>query len=776
MLERMRSDDVQFGPATGVDAAADRLNLDHLFAAIRRQTAVVAITIAVMLALGIVYIVRATPYYTASVQLLIDVNNVQIVDKLTETGTNQLGDGVVTSQIELMSSENITGRVVDKLDLTNNAQFMTKDPGILDIVIGGPVRFLASFMQPAAGPAKAPDPAAILARKRQNAMSILVSNFTALRVGETYSIKLSYADPDPKLAATIAQAFADAYLVDQLESKYDAQRRASEWMESRIGELRQKSLNSDLAVQEFRRTHNLLVAGGSLLSDAQLADVNTQLSGAQADSARTKAKYDQINAMIQSGNVDAVVSDSLTSNIINQLRTKYLEAARLRSEILPRLGEKHEQIVRLTNEMNEYKSLIFGELSRIGESYRNDYEIAKQKEAELSQRLAAVSGTSSDANATQVQLRELEREADSYRTLYQTFLQQLQQSRQQQSFPINEARIITNATVPQSPSSPKALLTIILCILLGGLLGGCIGAYREFRDIFFRTADQIREELGLPFLGYLPFIKSRKEKPRELRRPGIITKTSVVQDYAVRHPFSAAAETLRNVKITVDHSTGAIARGPDRPIRIGIVSVLPQEGKSTLSINLAEMLAVDGNPTLLIDCDLRNPSLTKTMARNATLGLQDCVMDGVPVAEAVVRNPTTGLMLLPSGRRKGAALGAPGPVRNTSDFFASPGMADTLLQAGSCKYIVMDLPPMAALIDARIIAAYVDAFILVIEWGKTARRSVLTTLANEPKIAEKCVGVVLNRANMKKMKQYQAYGSVEFYHKRISSYYETERA
>jgi len=772
MLERTRTEEFQRSSLGGVDASSDRLNLEQIISAARRQLWAVIGSIIFMVMVGIVYVYNSPSIYTATTQLLIDVNNVQIVDKLTSTAGTDLGDGVIASQIELFTAEDIGDRVIRKLDLLNNPRFMSPPPGPIGKLLGS---LLSPFASKSAADGEqqteqAAAPADQEAVKRERALAILGSNLSALRVGQTYSIKLGYSDPDPQLAAQIAQTYAESYLLDQLESKYDAQRRASEWMQSRIDELRQKSVNSDMAVQDFRREHNLLQTGGALLSERQLADVSTQLSAAQADSGRAKAKYDQIDAMIKSGNVDAVVSDSLTSAVINQLRTKYLEASRLRSEILPRLGNKHEQVVRLDSEMNEYKRLIFGELARIGESYRNDFEIARAKEDELTKRLASVSGTSSDANTTQVQLRELERESDSYRTLYQTFLQQLQESRQQQSFPITEARIITNAMVPQVRSSPKTGLTLVLCVMLGGILGGVIAGLREFRDTFFRTGDQIRDELRMAFLGYMPFIRDRNKKARGLKKPGVISKTNAVQDYAVTHPFSAGAETLRNIKVTIDHAVGGADL--DRPIVLGIVSVLPQEGKSTISINLAEMLAMDGSTTLLIDCDLRNPSLTKTLASNSVVGLQDCVINGLPVKDAVVRNPNTGLIMLPTGGR-GRAGGAPHtPVRNTSDFFSSRGMADTLAQAKGCKYVVLDLPPIAALVDARVVAAYVDAFVLVVEWGKTARRSVRTTMSHESVIADKCVGVVLNRVDMKKIRQYQSYGSVEFYHKRMANYYE----
>jgi polysaccharide biosynthesis transport protein len=198
---------------------------------------------------------------------------------------------------------------------------------------------------------------------------------------------------------------------------------------------------------------------------------------------------------------------------------------------------------------------------------------------------------------------------------------------------------------------------------------------------------------------------------------------------------------------------------------IGIASVLPREGKSTTALNFAELLAIEKGATLLIDCDLRNPTLSRNVAPDAKTGLVDCATDRLPIAGSVLRDPTTGLMFLPVGSNR--------RIRNTSEFFSSSLPTDVLGQASKCEYVVLDLPPAGVVVDTRAIAPKVDAFILVVEWGKTARRLVQSVLANDPILSRKCVGVILNRADMRKIKRYQKYGSSEFYSDRISQYYKS---
>ncbi|MNX76217.1 Tyrosine-protein kinase YwqD [compost metagenome] len=554
---------------------------------------------------------------------------------------------------------------------------------------------------------------------------------------------------------------ASAYLLDKLNSKYEATRRASDWLSDRIAELRQRALDTDLAVQKFRAEHNLISTGNnSLLSDQQLAESNSALILAQSETAKARARVQRIEHILATDDVDGVVTDILDSSVANDLRKKYLESSKIEAEITRRLGSNHIQAVRLRNEMQEYRRLMFQEISRIAQSYKSDLEVSEAKEKSLAESVAKATDISNSASETQVQLRELQREAETYKNMYQTFLQRYQEAMQQQSFPVTEARVISKAMPPRIPSKPNKPIILALFMIMGAAAGGGIAMFREFRDRFFRTGEQVRDVLGLEFLGNTPLIpnKPATEAP-ESGHPGLTLPTSVAR-YAVDHPLSSFAETLRSTRLAIDLgiSTKSGAR------IVGVVSALPSEGKSTISINLAQLLAGQGARVLLLDADIRNPGATRAMARHASEGLLEVLLEGRSVQDVLLRDEKTKLAFLPTVVKQ--------RVPHSSELLTSAQMHKLLAEASNAfDYIIVDLPPLGPVVDARAMAGRIDGFIFVTEWGKTARRAVRNTVENEVHIRKKCLGVILNKVDTEKLKLYRAYGSSEYYHSRYTRYY-----
>ncbi len=743
----------EWGSDTGSDASGD---LEKLIAMARRQWRVVAVSVVATLIVAFGYILTAVPLYTANTSVLIDRSKSSIVDQLSAMGGVDADEASILSQVELLRSDTIAGAVVTKLKLAEDPGFMASGgspvPSITG-VIGSLFNFTGWF---------APDveTAEDIERKKNAAISRLLSGLEVSRVGRTFVLEISYTSPSAGEAARIARAVADAYLVDKLESKYDATRRASIWLQERIDELKQKAVESDLAVQKFRAENGLVTADGRLVSDQQLTELNSALIVAQADVAKAQARYDRIKSIIDSGRTDAIVTDVLDSSISNDLRKKYLEASKLEAEISNRLGPNHVQAVRLRSEMSEFQRLMFEELGRIAESYQSEVTVAQSRLKSLQENVTAAQGASASAGESQVQLRELERTAESYRNLYQTFLQRFQEATQQQSFPVTEARVISAATIPGGPSHPRKPFILALGLLMGIGIGGAIGAFREFRDRFFRTGDQIRDVLGVEFLGSAPLVAESDvpvakggDHPRNIRRASAITS------YVLDHPLSMFAETLRSTKIAVD--LGVKVGGAKV---IGMISTLPGEGKSTVAINFAELLAMQGAKTLLIDADLRNPGATRAIGRHAEAGLLEALIDNRPIRDLLLLDPKTKLAFLPAvvTRR----------VPHSSELLASQAMHAIIESAkDNFDYIILDLPPLAPVVDARAVATRVDSFVYVIEWGKTSRKAVGAALFADQEIVRKCAGVVLNKVDEEKMKLYRTYGSSEYYYSRYSSYY-----
>ncbi len=731
------------------------LDLDGLIAIVRRQWRVAGLCVAVFVALGIGYMLTAIPRYTARTSVLIDRGNRQVVEQLSTIGGVLDDEASVLSQVELLRSETIGLSAIDSLKLQDDPDFMAGRRN-LALAAASAMRSIFDVRQWLGGDGQSRLDQ--IEAKRRQALAKLLDNLKVARVGRSYILEISYTATSPQLAAAVANAIADAYLTDKLDAKYDATRRAGDWLQRRIEELRQRSLESDLAVQRFRAANGLVTANSKLVSDQQLAELNSALIVARADTARARARSDRIEAIIASGETDAVVTDALESSVIGSLREKYLESSKREAEISRRLGQDHVQAVRLRQEMTEYNRLMFDELRRIARSYQSELEVARSRERQITQGVRNATDVSVAAGETQVQLRELERAAETYRNLYQTFLQRYQEAVQQQSFPVTEARVISRAVPPAGASEPRLSLVLAICLALGCAAGGVAGAFREFRDRFFRTGEQVRDVLGLEYLGSVPLV----ELPPGRRPPagparGEVWRKTEMSGFATEHPSSAFAETLRSARIAADVHIDKLCKV------IGFVSVLPGEGKSTIAMNFAQALARSAR-VLLIDADLRNPGATRALGSHAEEGLLEVLLEGRMPASVMLADPDTGLKFLPAvvTRR----------MPHSSELLASAAMARLLAQLGAeFDYIVLDLPPLGPVVDARAVASRVDGFVMVVEWGGTSRKAVRDTLNAEPQIAGRCLGVMLNKVDGSRMKLYEGYGSPDYYASRYARYY-----
>ena len=343
-------------------------------------------------------------------------------------------------------------------------------------------------------------------------------------------------------------------------------------------------------------------------------------------------------------------------------------------------------------------------------------------------------------------LKSLENESTTYNNLYTAYLQKAQELVQQQSIPISDARIISDAELPVAPSSPKTTLTLLGSIVLGLMAGGGVALVREFRDRGFRMSSQVRDILGLEFTSYLPMLASEDLEPRpvgdsEARSRGArdtprFRSPSRSFDIVLDEPMSHFSEAMRSIKVAMDYHFGL-----KRPLVIGFASIFPDEGKSTATKNFASLLARQGEKTLLIDCDLRNPHLTRSLTPRARVGLLETLTGGAKSLEGLLYlEERSGLAFLPACSR--------GELTASGDLLSTPVMQDLVRGLRSeFDVIVIDLAPLGLVKDASAAAAFVDGYHLIVEWGRTARAAVANALATDPMVAERIIGVSLSKVD-----------------------------
>ncbi|MDB5558567.1 MAG: chromosome partitioning protein ParA [Enterovirga sp.] len=419
------------------------LTLAQLVDFVRRQWPAVTVALLVFVGLGIAYLILTPPRYTAKSLLMLDARRAQVFQQQSVIGEMNFDDVAVASQVEVLKSVNVALAVVRELKLAEDAEFTGDVRSFVRSLLGS----VAALVSPTT-----PDPLSSNDELQRRAVMKLRADLAVQRVGRTYVLEVSYTSLDRHKAARIANAIAEAYILDQLDAKFKATRRASTWLQERINELREEATNSDRAVQNFRVQNQLVETGGRTVTDQQLGEINTQLVASRAATAEARARLERISEVNGDGAVSATVADALRNDVINRLRQQWVEASKREAEFSAKYGRDHLAVVSLRKEMAQIQRLTGEELRRIAETYRSEYEIARNREQSLEDALAGVMGRVATNKQAQVALRVLESSAQSYRTLYDSFLTRFVEATQQQSFPNTEARIITPPPRARNPS------------------------------------------------------------------------------------------------------------------------------------------------------------------------------------------------------------------------------------------------------------------------------------------------------------------------------------
>jgi polysaccharide biosynthesis transport protein len=752
-------------PAPGPDYAS----LEELFkiftSFLHRQYPVIVVVFLLTVALTAVYLFTTPPSFTAFAKLLIDTRKVQLFQQQSVLGEAPPDTGLIDSQVEVLQSENVALAVIKELHLTKDPQFLWPKVGLFSAIKGSVLGLVDSVLRLfQSSSTSTSDPEFALTRA---AVERFQSQLMIARAGLTYIISVGFRTQDAQQAAKIANAVADAYIADQLEAKYQAALRAGTWMQVRIKELRVQATDAERAVEDFKTKNNIVAASGRLMNEQQLSELNTSLIHSRALTAETKAKLDRIDEILRSGVEvpDATVTDSLKSEVINKLRSQYLDYSRQAAEFSAKYGARHLAVVDLRARMQEIRKVIIDELNRIAQTYRSDYEIAKAREESISKSLTEIVSVSQTTNQAQIVLRDLESRAWSSRQLHDSFLQRYMETVQQQSFPISEARVITRATPPLRPSNPRTLLVLMVGATGGVIAGFGLGLLRDIRDQVFRTSDQVSSILHTDCIAMLPKVKgqvtSRSRRPRtdygglEHR---IIKRDQSLFWAVIDSPFTRFAESIRAIKIAAD-----LHRSVKGSKVLAFTASLPNEGKSTAAMALAQSIASVGGRVLLLDADLRNPGLTRKLTPDARVGLLEVLANEVKIEDALCVDPDTRLVFLPAVVNERMA--------HSSEVLACEStriLFERLRQA--YEYIIVDLPPLAPVVDVRAMTHLVDSFVFVIEWGRTRIDVVEHALRMAPGVYDNLLGVVLNKADLNLLGRFESHRRQYYDNRHYSRY------
>lgn len=729
-------------PKTEADAGFD---LPVMVALVQRQWLVIAGIAGAALTVAVLYLMVAQPRYLAKAHLLLDTRKLQVFQAQSLMGESPMDSVEVESQLEVMRSASVAAAVVDELKLYEDGEFIGGASSLLGSVASAVVNLVSST-----GPKLGAIQDAALEARRQAAIAYLQNNLQVQRLRITYVLEIGFNSIDASKAARVANAVADAYIGEQTQTKSYTTKRAVNWIHDRMLELREQSIEADRAVQDFRTRNSLVKVAGVTADEQQITDLNTQLLKAREQTAEARVRLSRINDVITARIPDATMSAWLNNELISKLRQQYADATRREAEYAMRLGPDHQAVINARKDVRAIEKSAQDELRRIAESAKSDLAVAVGREKAVEARLTEQQNLNNINRQEYGALAVLESSAKAYQSLYDSFLARYVevQQQQQQNITSTEARVITAAS-GATKVSPQTRSTLVLGAVLGLAFGAAAAFGREQFDRVFRRPAQVEAALGVECLGIVPAVELR-ERPTEITVPASdVAQRLISQDLGLARqvvltPFSRFTETIRSVKVAID------TRSAIRESHVlGVISAIPAEGKTTISANLAQLAAHTGSRVLLIDADLRNPSLTRQFAPHATRGLLQWA-GASDLSNLIWKDPTTNLDFLPAYLEQ--------PIAHTNEILASEVMRHLITCAREqYDYVILDFPPLAPVIDAKAASHLVDHFLMVIEWGATSPVIVTESLSSAELVQSKLIGALLNRANPSALKKIEAY-------------------
>lgn len=687
---------------------------------------------------------NATPKYTATANVMLDTRQQRVVNSEAVLSGLNADSSTVDTEVEVLKSRQLAERVVAELKLQDDPDFNAslRKPSGLKAVIGGVKGLISGPPKP-----KAPPTAAERQVAHEQVVDSVLGGLDVRRVGLTYVMNVSYTSPDPAKAALIANTFADKYLLEQMEAKFDATRKASEWLNSRLENLRSEVLRAESAVASYKSANNLLSASGATLTEQEISTYNTGLAAAQAELAEKRARLQTAQRQLSAGSVGDDVGEALGSAVVQGLRAQRAQVSGRVADLAGRYGPRHPEMLKAQRELEDIDSQIQAEIKRVVSNLRAEVDVAEQRAGSLSGSVARTRGALASNNAASVRLNELERNAESARSLYESYLNRFKETSSQEGLNQQDSRIVSYAKIPTGQSSPNVLLNLAagyVAALAAGLLAIILA---EAWDIGFSTAQDVEQKLGQPYLGAVPQLSS-------LVDPDAYKGWAF--DYVVDNPLSAFAELVRSLRASI-----MAVRSGRQPKVVTLTSALPSEGKTTASICIARISAQMGQRVVLLDCDVRRRNINRALGFEPPQGLLELLDGKITLDQALVREESTGLNFLPL-----ASTGF-GP----KDAFGGAAM-DELLKTLSERFdlIILDAPPVLAVSDTRVVAAKSDAVVFLVKWRKTPVNAVRAGLKLLAAAGANVIGVGFTQVDMKQQVK-QGYGDPGYYYEHYKSYY-----
>lgn len=698
---------------------------------VKRRRATVAAVSGTVLGLAALYAFTAAPVYQGTAQLLVDTEKNQTLNFADGAAVIQKRDPAeyFNTQKEIMSSRLFVDRVVRKLQLDKHPYFLEQKAKALEDAGGGlrALKRAIAGLFPERGKPLAPPPDPAVAPELDPLLiDIVLANLASEAPQLSTVMRIKYTAAEPGVAASLANGVATTLIEYNLALRVKPYQDAAEWLSARLVDSKAKVEESEKLLQRYREgTGVVSFESKESVITQQLQELVTQLVQTEARKQEAQVKYNQLLSVVNSPERLASVPDIMNNSVIQGLRKDDLDLQRQLSEVSEKLGPKHPQIIRLNSQLDTVKQGIVAEARKMLSTAKTELEIASSREASLRQTIAGQTRDVLDLSRKAIDFNVIAGESASNRQFYDLLLKKLQEASLSSGINVSNLQIVDYAVAPTEPLKPRRGLILALAAILGLFGGLFVAFFAEYMDDTIRTAADVEKTLKLPFLDVVP-LSGAGDGPL----------------FIASDPKSVIAESFRTIR------TGVLLSMVDKPLQVVLVtSAIPNEGKTTVSANLALAMVNSGDRVLVVDTDLRRHNLHELFGLAPEPGLTNLL--AAPATAGAIREIPghPGLSILTGGTQ------APNP----SELLGSQRMKELIAEArGRFDRIILDAPPLRVFSDALVLSQIADGVILVTWGGSTPRPLIQQSVDSLRGVKANILGVVLNKIDVREHHEYYA--------------------
>jgi polysaccharide biosynthesis transport protein len=688
-------------PRPGAASTAPRAHktISDYFGVIRRRWWLAAGATALLTAIAGVVTWETPTRYRAEAVVLLDTRDLQVQDLNAAIPARLFDATKLHGEMEVLKSRSLAERVVQKLHLAERPDF------------AGP-----------AAPAQAN-----AARRLQRAVDTLLSQLAVENDGRSLVLRIEISAANPQLAAEIANAYAELYLEHQVAVKEQATQRASEWLKKQIAALRDQLAVTEERIGQYKAAHGITSTHGATVSAQELADINAQLIAAHSDRVQKEAAYRYAKQVLVSPDGAASAGQVLASPLIQRLREQEADLLRQMAELSTRYRPAHPTMIRMKAEYDDLRRKIAAEANRIVQSMADQANAARTREEALKTNLAELAQSTARQQNVEVELQELEHEAEASRALYQNLLTRFQQTSAQEDIQLPDAQIVSKADPSASRSWPNRPRQFAVAALFSLILAVALPFVVELLDSSFRRADDIEEALGLPALGVLPAVELARGSSR---------------------PAERAEATLSEALRSIRSGLRQVQNGAPTGVLL-VTSSTEGEGKTFFAAALGRSIVRARLRCLLVDCNFQRPGIDKLMSPTPSESMP------TPATYPQIQiDRHSGLHYIPAPAVEQRRL------FRSQDLFESAEMRSYIQRMrGHYDLIILDAPPAAAVADVVALSHLADIAVFLVRWGRTPRRQALSALHLLAGRGLRLAGLVLSRVDLRR---YATYGYADY--------------